>query len=135
MTQRSTAKKSSYRQAAGDKGEALALRYLLKQGLVPIRQNFSCRLGELDLVMRDEHCLVVVEVRYRTDRTIVPAGQTIDYRKQQKLIRTAAMFLAWNEEYVTLPLRFDVVGIDTDASGQSSINWIRDAFRPANARL
>ena len=135
MTRRSTVKNSSYRRAAGDKGEALALRYLLEQDLIPIRQNFSCRLGELDLVMRDEHCLVIVEVRYRTDRAIVTAGQTIDYRKQQKLIRTAAMFLAWNEEYATLPLRFDVVGIDADANGRSSINWIRDAFRPADARL
>ena len=135
MTRRSTAKNSTYRRAAGDKGEALALRYLLKQGLIPIRQNFSCRLGELDLVMRDERCLVIVEVRYRTERAIVTAGQTIDYRKQQKLIRTAAMFLAWNEEFAVMPLRFDVVGIDTDANGRSSINWIRDAFRPADARL
>ena len=135
MTRRNTAKKSSYRRATGNEGEALALRYLLKHGLIPIRQNFSCRLGELDLVMRDEHCLVIVEVRYRTDRTIVAASHTIDYRKQQKLIRTAAMFLAWNEEYATLPLRFDVVGIDADANGRSSINWIRDAFRPADARL
>ena len=135
MTRRSTVKKSNYRRSAGDQGEALALRYLLKQGLVPVTRNFSCRLGELDLVMRDEHCLVIVEVRYRTERAIVAAGQTIDYRKQQKLIRTAAMFLAWNDEYARLPLRFDVVGIDTDANGKSSINWIRDAFRPADARL
>ena len=135
MTRRNTAKKSNYRRAAGDKGEALALRYLLEHGLTLIRQNFSCRLGELDLVMRDEHCLVIVEVRYRTDRTIVSAGQTIDYRKRLKLIRTAAMFLAWNEEFATMPLRFDVVGIDTDTNGRSSINWIRDAFRPADARL
>lgn len=132
---RAIANKPSYRRAAGEHGEALALEYLLRQGLVPIRQNFSCRLGELDLVMQDEHCLVVVEVRYRSDGAIVAAGQTIDYRKQQKLIRTAAMFLAWNEKFAAMPLRFDVVGIDTDANGQSSINWIRDAFRPADARL
>ena len=85
--------------------------------------------------MRDAHCLVIVEVRYRTDRAIVSASQTVDLRKQQKLIRTAAMFLAWNEEFSAMPLRFDVVGIDTDANGHSSINWIRDAFRPADARL
>ena len=135
MMNRGIGKKPNYRQAAGDKGEALALRYLLKHGLSLVRQNFSCRLGELDLVMRDEQCLVVVEVRYRTDRAIVSASQTIDYRKQQKLIRTAAMFLAWNEEFAAMPLRFDVVGIDTGASGRSSVNWIRDAFRPADSRL
>jgi Holliday junction resolvase-like predicted endonuclease len=45
------------------------------------------------------------------------------------------MFLAWNEKYALLPLRFDVVGIDVDANGETSINWIRDAFRPTDTRL
>ena len=85
--------------------------------------------------MRDERCLVVVEVRSRNCRSFVSANQTLDLRKQRKIIRTTAMFLAWNEKYATLPLRFDVVGVDVDAGGETSINWIRDAFRPADTRL
>jgi putative endonuclease len=85
--------------------------------------------------MRDEHCLVVIEVRYRSGRSLVAAEQTIDRRKQAKLIRTAAMFLAWNERFATLPMRFDVIGVDVDADGNQSIRWLRDAFRPGNARL
>lgn len=85
--------------------------------------------------MQDDRCLVVVEVRYRNCRSFVSANQTIDLRKQRKIIRTTAMFLAWNEQYALLPLRFDVVGIDVDANGETSINWIRDAFRPTDARL
>jgi putative endonuclease len=119
----------------GDKAEDLAYRYLVKHGLTPVRRNFNCRLGELDLIMRDAHCLVVVEVRYRNCHSFVAAEQTIDYRKQGKLIRTAAMFLAWNEQFASLPLRFDVVGVDSDAQGNTRINWIRDAFRPGDSRL
>lgn len=78
---------------------------------------------------------MVVEVRYRNCHSFVAAEQTIDYRKQAKLIRTAAMFLAWNERFASLPLRFDVVGVDADANGDISINWIRDAFRPGDSRL
>lgn len=85
--------------------------------------------------MRDQRCLVIVEVRYRNSRSYVSAKLTIDRRKQQKIIRTAAMFLAWNQEFATMPLRFDVVGVDVDSRGDTSINWIRDAFRPADARL
>lgn len=105
------------------------------RGLVPLRRNFRCRLGEIDLIMRDKECLVIVEVRYRNVRSLVTAEQTIDNRKQAKLIRTAAMFLAWNERFASMPLRFDVVGIDADADGEQTINWIRDAFRPGDARL
>lgn len=121
--------------AIGDKAESLAFQFLKKRGLVPVRRNFSCRLGELDLVMRDEHCLVIIEVRYRNNRSFVSAEQSIDRHKQRRIIRTAAMFLAWNDEYATMPVRFDVVGIDLDATGNTSINWISDAFRPDDSRL
>ena len=121
--------------AVGDQAENLAFEFLREQGLLPVHRNFSCRLGELDLVMRDDSCLVVVEVRYRNCRSFVSAEQTIDRRKQGKLIRTAAMFLAWNQRFANMPLRFDVIGIDADANGETCINWIRDAFRPTDARL
>ncbi len=85
--------------------------------------------------MRDGRCLVVVEVRFRGSRSFVTAGLTIDNRKQQKIIRTTAMFLAWNERFANNPIRFDVVGINTDADGDTTIEWIRDAFRPTDSRL
>ena len=121
--------------AVGDQAEADALRFLQEHGLTLVQKNFQCRLGELDLIMRDGRCLVVVEVRRRNSRSFVAANLTVDRRKQQKLIRTAAMFLAWNDAYATVPLRFDVVGVDVDADGATSINWISDAFRPTDARL
>ena len=113
----------------------MALKFLKDNGLSPIQQNFRCRLGELDLVMRDNNCLVIVEVRYRGNRSLVPAGLTVDPRKQRKLIRTAALYLAWNPRYANHAVRFDVVGIDTNAESKTSIEWIRDAFRPAVASL
>ena len=86
--------------------------------------------------MRDGDCLVIAEVRCRGHRSFVSANLTVDRRKQQKIIRTAAMFLAWNDQYAAMPLRFDVVGIDTDADGATtSINWISDAFRPIDSAL
>ena len=121
--------------AIGDDAENLAFRYLKQRGLIPVHRNFACRLGELDLVMRDESCLIIVEVRFRSHRSFVPAELTVDRRKQSKIVRTAAMFLAWNERFASMPLRFDVVAIDADVHGETTLKWIRDAFRPANARL
>lgn len=121
--------------ALGDQAENLALRYLTEHGLVLVQRNFACRLGELDLVMRDGRYLVVVEVRYRSNRSYVAAQLTIDWRKQKKIVRTAAMFLAWHQEFATMPMRFDVVGVDVDSNNDTSISWTRDAFRPADASL
>ncbi len=121
--------------AVGNNAENRAFRYLKQRGLTPVHRNFACRLGELDLIMRDESCLVIIEVRFRSHRSFVPAELTVDRRKQSKLIRTAAMFLAWNERYAPMPIRFDIVAVDRDADGESTIKWIRDAFRPADARL
>ena len=119
----------------GADAEIIAYRYLKQQGLIPVRRNFRCRLGELDLIMRDGRCLVVVEVRFRGSKSLVTAGLTIDNRKQRKIIRTTAMFLAWNDRFANHPIRFDVVGIDADAHGDQTIEWIKDAFRPGDSKL
>lgn len=121
--------------ALGDIAENLAFRYLKQHGLTPVHRNFACRLGELDLVMRDESCLIIVEVRFRSHRSLVPAELTVDRRKQSKIMRTAAMFLAWNERFASMPLRFDIVAVNADAHGETTIKWIRDAFRPADNKL
>jgi putative endonuclease len=85
--------------------------------------------------MQDGRCLVIIEVRFRGSNSFVAAGLTIDSRKQQKIIRTTAMFLAWNERFANHPIRFDVLGINADAHGDQTIEWIKDAFRPADSKL
>ena len=85
--------------------------------------------------MRDGGCLVFVEVRYRGGRRFTRAGLTVDMRKQRKLIRTAALFLAGRPQFANLPVRFDVVAIDTDDHGGQTIEWLLDAFRPPDASL
>ncbi|HSG58175.1 MAG TPA: YraN family protein [Woeseiaceae bacterium] len=116
--------------ALGAAAEELACRYLVDQGLRPIERNFRCRLGEIDLVLLDSRCLVFAEVRYRHSDRFVAAGLTVDYHKQKKLIRTAALYLARRPRFANHTVRFDVVAIEG-----KNVNWIRDAFRPADASL
>jgi putative endonuclease len=47
----------------GGAAEDRALRLLLAQGLTLVGRNFRCRVGEIDLIMRDGPSLVFVEVR------------------------------------------------------------------------
>jgi putative endonuclease len=111
--------------ALGERGENIAYRFLIDRGLRPVARNFRCRGGEIDLIMLDRECLVFVEVRCRMSSRFATPAATVDYRKQCKIIRTAAIFLARNRRYATLRTRFDVIAMEG-----TGVRWIRDAFRP-----
>jgi putative endonuclease len=115
--------------SVGRKAEALAKDFLEAQGLQHVASNYRCRIGEIDLVMRHGSCLVFAEVRFRHENPYSSAAGTVDYLKRSKIIRTAAAFLARYPLYSNHSVRFDVVGLDR-ARGRTTINWVRDAFRP-----
>ncbi len=113
----------------GRQAEKLALDHLEAHGLRKIATNFRCRMGEVDLVMRDGDCLVFAEVRFRNQNRYTSAAGSVDRHKQRKIIRTAAAFLGRHPQYSSCAVRFDVVGLD-QSGDQMSLRWIRDAFRP-----
>lgn len=106
MTQRST------RQQAGREAEAYALQYLQQQGLQLIEQNWLCKRGELDLVMLDGDTVVFVEVRYRRHAGWGGAVESVDFRKQEKLVTAAQLFLQQVPDWADHPCRFDVIAIE-----------------------
>ena len=95
--------------AAGRWGEELAARYLEKKGYRVEARNWRCRLGELDLVVRDRSCLCFVEVKLRRSMAYGTAGEAVDQRKQHKLRCAAQLYLAAHP--TRLQPRFDVVEI------------------------
>ncbi len=109
----------------GFAAEELAKDYLTKQGLTWTKSNYRCRLGEIDLIMRDKTDLVFVEVRARASNAFGGAIASITHSKRQKLIRTALLYLQTTKLYDKLPCRFDVVSLD---GTPPQITWIRHAF-------
>lgn len=105
----------------GAVAEQTAADYLIGQGLVLVERNFRCRLGEIDLIMKDGDILVFIEVRQRASQQFGGAIASIDSRKQQKLIATAQLYLARLSQ--TPPCRFDAVLLQGE-----TLRWIRDAF-------
>lgn len=107
----------------GNAGESLARDFLQDNGLELLDAGWHCRLGELDLVMRDGEVLVFVEVRSRCEGSPVSAVDSIDGRKQARIIRAARAWLSRHPAASEWPARFDVVAIDG-----TRIDWLRDAF-------
>jgi putative endonuclease len=118
---------NAWRSRKGGRFEQLALAWLQSHGLRRVQSNYRCVLGEIDLIMRDRDTLVFVEVRFRGNSSHVAACETVDHRKQRKLLRTAQHFLLYNRQLAQSPCRFDVLGISSGA-GQLQYQWIRNAF-------
>lgn len=114
--------------ASGQLAEDLAQRYLQRQGLRPLFQNWTCRSGELDLVMLDGDTVVFVEVRYRRHAAWGGALESVDLRKQQKLIKAAQLFLQKETRWAKHPCRFDVVAVGSTEGGLGAPQWIKNAF-------
>ena len=114
-------------QSSGRFAEDLALHHLCSDGLRLLERNWSCRSGELDLVMLDGDTVVFVEVRYRRHVAWGGALESVDRRKQHKLIKTAQLFLQKESRWASRPCRFDVVAISATGNN-GAINWIRNAF-------
>ena len=112
---------------SGQQAEQLACQYLQQHQLKLITQNYHCRRGEIDLIMQDENTLVFVEVRYRKTARFGSALESVDHKKQLKIITTAEHFLMQNDgSYVDY--RFDVIAIQPE-QGKPVITWLKDAFQ------
>lgn len=114
------------RRARGQQAEKMALEFLKSRGLKLIEENYYCRLGELDLVMRDNDSLVFVEVRLRRNPGFGSAAESVTRNKQDKLWRAALHFTASRPDLASLPVRFDVIALSDMQIDDNC--WIKNAF-------
>ena len=112
-------------QKIGFLAEDQACNYLTSQGLRLVARNYSCRLGEIDLIMRDKEDLVFVEVRARASVAFGGSLASVTKSKQQKLIKTALLYLQINKLHDKQPFRFDVMGMEGNPPNMA---WIKNAF-------
>ncbi|MGD9600719.1 MAG: YraN family protein [Gammaproteobacteria bacterium] len=113
--------------ARGTHFERLAETKLQNSGLRTLARNFSCRVGEIDLVMEDATTIVFVEVRYRNSAAFGGPLESITSAKQLRLVRAAQVFLQRHPAYASRECRFDAVGI-SGTEERPDICWIKSAF-------
>ncbi len=95
-----------------------------------VEQNFRCRYGEIDLIVKNRQYIVFVEVKLRKSAQFALAADFVDQRKQARLRTTAAFWLAKNE--TELQPRFDVVEVYAPggmATRRPEIRHWEDAFQ------
>ncbi len=114
---------------AGAWGEALAAEYLRKKRYKLVAANYRSRFGEIDLIVSDRKFLVFVEVKLRKSDKFAAAAEFVDFRKQNRLRSTAAIYLS--EHSTSLQPRFDIIEIYAPQGTHTlcpEIHHLEDAF-------
>ncbi len=113
----------------GDAFELRACDFLKAAGLRLVARNWRCRLGEIDLIMREGTTLVFVEVRKRNAQQFGGAGASISASKLKKIEAAASLYLA---DFSRAPdCRIDAVVFDVDAAStqQTRPEWIKNILQ------
>jgi len=109
-------------------GEKRCRKFLTRTGLKNLTRNYSCKTGEIDLIMVDTSgAIVFVEVKTRKDESFTPIEEVITAPKRQRMTRTARYFLTTYNIH-NRPYRFDVVTIVLPRKGRPKIKHYKNAF-------
>ena len=96
--------------ALGARGERLAAQWYRNHGYTVVARNWTCSIGEIDLIVRRGSEIVIAEVKTRvSDRFGIPA-EAVGVAKQRKLRALASAWLSASSEYFD-DVRFDVVSV------------------------
>jgi putative endonuclease len=94
----------------GELGEHAAKKHLQKLGLKFLAANFRSERGEIDLIFREEDCLVFVEVKTRSSEAWTRPAAAVDARKKRLLSQTALDYLRLLKN-PPVKIRFDIVEV------------------------
>lgn len=111
----------------GLQGELIAKTYLLTLGYELISQNWRCRFGELDLIMRFQGVLVFLEVKTRLGNDVSLAVSSMTTRKMERLVYAVYAYLADSD----LPddnWRLDLVAVAIPRNGAPVITHMENCL-------
>lgn len=110
----------------GAQGEAWAAQALEKMGYKILTRNYRAPMGEIDLVARQGHELVFVEVKLRRGPVFGRPQEAITRKKQRHLVQTAQYYLK-QQRLEAMPYRFDIVAINLEGA-EPRLEIIINAF-------
>jgi len=94
----------------GQAGELAARSHLRDLGLKFLTANFRSDRGEIDLIFRDQDCLVFVEVKTRSSEDWTRPAAAVNARKRRLLTKTAFDYLRLIRN-PPIKIRFDIVEV------------------------
>jgi putative endonuclease len=111
----------------GKLGERAAKEHLQKRGLKFLTANFNSGRGEIDLLFRDEDCLVFVEVKARRRGGWTRPASAVNAEKRLRLTRCAFDYLRLLKN-PPIKIRFDVVEVLLEVGEVTEVRHLPNTF-------
>lgn len=112
----------------GNIGEKYTVRFLRRRQFRIIDRNMRNKYSEIDIIAENREYIIFVEVKTRTEDSIVRGVDAVDFRKQQKLLQAAHYYLNYTRKSTKQP-RFDIAEVTLNEKNKPcSINYIPNAF-------
>ncbi len=109
----------------GEKGEKIALEYLMDAGYEIVATNWTSGHKEIDIITKNEECYVFFEVKTRMSLKQGMPEESISRSKICSVTEAARIFL-YDKKY--RDIRFDVIAIYLPPEGEMDFLHIKDAF-------
>ncbi len=111
----------------GKLAELKACEFLEKKKYSLVDFNYSCRFGEIDLIVKNRKYLCFVEVKMRNVGSIATPKEFVDLSKQNKIAACAKVYLSSHK--TDLQPRFDVVEVYCENNIIKSFKHLENAFQ------
>ncbi|MBO5328418.1 MAG: YraN family protein [Clostridia bacterium] len=105
----------------GDKGEALAVKYLKESGYKIIAKNFKCPFGEVDIIAKKEENVAFIEVKTRTSYAFGSPAEAVNEERIKRYKNCARFYFAGGVHNYNI--RFDIIEIYNE-----KLDHIENAF-------
>lgn len=121
---------TSRSQKMGELGERIALKYLIDKGFMVIEQNYTKKIGEIDIVALKEGILHFIEVKSlifqgnlgvsRGTRGDYSPFQNVSYSKMKKFSRTCELYLLERRVSHETRWQIDVISVVVSRENRSA---------------
>lgn len=111
----------------GKRGEDAAVDFLKRKGYRIIERNYKNKLGEIDIIAKDNNTLCFIEVKTRTSLDFGYPQEAITAAKQKKINKVALSYLK-QYNLLSISARFDIISVISNNQNKFDIEIIKDAF-------
>lgn len=109
----------------GNKGEQLAVDFLIDKGYKILERNFRYQKAEIDIIAQKADVICAVEVKTRSTSSFGNPQDFVKPKQIQQLVKALDFYIINND--LDVEVRFDIIAIVQNKSG-TKIEHLEDAF-------
>ncbi|WP_047549709.1 YraN family protein [Psychroserpens sp. Hel_I_66] len=109
----------------GQKGEEIAVDFLIKNGFDIVARNYVYQKAEVDIIAKKGDILAIIEVKTRTSADFGDPQQFLKPKQIQRIIKAVDFFV--NDNDMDVDVRFDIIAIVLNKKGMT-LEHLENAF-------